>query len=556
MIDRKQMERLLARTTLSIGDVVFADYLARALTLLNERQFDILLLDLNLPDSFGLDTLVTLEKSHPNVPKIVVTGEGNEKLGLEAVAKGTQDYLVKDRFSIDALSRVIRYSMERKKSEEALRESRGKLNAMLESINDPMVMVDKDLNIIWSNEAIKRLSGEDPTGKKCYQIYHGKDKPCEANPCVALQSFRDGNPHDGDVVVVDKEDQTRYFHFTANVALRDKDGQPAAVIEIARDITDRKTAEIIKAAYVQVEQANRELKEMQSQLVQNEKLASIGQFAAGVAHEMNTPVGFVACNFETLDGYMKKICALMAAYDELVKQAEAADTAARLETVHRIKELKEKMRLDFILKDLKGLFDDSREGLDRVTKIIQNLRDFSRVDQAGDFSEYDINEGIKATLTVARNEIKYDADLKTEFGDIPHVFCNPGQINQVILNIVVNAAQAIKSQQRQTKGLITIRTYQADADIVCQIEDDGPGIPPENLRKVFDPFFTTKPAGKGTGLGLSVSHDIIVNKHKGQLSVESEVNQGTLFTIRVPIKGPENVDDSPKLVLSGVQANG
>ncbi len=197
------------------------------------------------------------------------------------------------------------------------------------------------------------------------------------------------------------------------------------------------------------------------------------------------------------------------------------------------------MKIDFILKDLPGLFNDSREGIDRVTSVVQNLRDFSRIDQPGSLDKYNINDGIKATLVVAQNEIKYDADVKTELSEVPIILCNAGQINQVLLNILMNAAQAIKSQVRNNKGSITIRTYSTDDDVVCEISDDGPGIEPDKLPKIFDPFFTTKPVGKGTGLGLSVSYDIIVLKHNGKLIVDSPVDEGTKFTIKLPLSKKE-----------------
>ncbi len=555
LFDRKQMERLLSRSSLSKYDIEFSDYLDKTLQRLSEQEFDILLLDLNLPDSTGLDTLAAVEKTHPNVPKIVVTGGGDEDIGLKAVAGGAQDYLVKGKFNTYTLVRAINYSIERKKSEETLRESRGKLNAILESVSDPMIMIDKNLNILWSNEATKLMFGDDIADKKCYQVYHASDTPCEPCPCIAIEAFQDGKPHSRDVHLTDAEGMRRYFHCTANVALRDKEDHPAAVIEIANDITDRKIAETFNE-YTRKEAADRELEQMQSQLVQSEKLTSIGQLAAGVAHEMNTPVGFVACNFETLESYMKKVLALLNVYDQLAQKVESSDKEQRLQTLDKIKKLKDQMRFAFILKDLAGLFEDSKEGLNRVTKIIQNLRDFSRVDQAGDLARYSINEGMTATLTVARNEIKYRAEVKTEFGEVSEIFCNPGQINQVFLNILVNAAQAIESQERQSTGHIAIRTHEADGYVVCEIEDDGPGIPTDTLRKVFDPFFTTKPAGKGTGLGLSVSYDIIVNKHKGQLSVESKEDQGTKFTIKLPLAPVTTTREKPEKVLIGVKTNG
>jgi len=328
-----------------------------------------------------------------------------------------------------------------------------------------------------------------------------------------------------------------------NTILHNEKGEIEAVLSSGEDITDRKLAEeAARQAYNELQNANRELKEMQSQLVQNEKLASIGQLAAGVAHEMNTPVGFVASNFQTLESYLKKFKNLLTMYHELIGEIETSEKTELLNKADIIKKSWDDMKIDFILEDIQELFDDSREGMDRITNIIRSLKDFSRIDQPGSRDEYDINNGVEATLVVAGNEIKYDADIKTEFSEVPPILCNAGQINQVFLNILVNAAQAIKSQERTGMGTITIKTYAADSEAICEICDDGPGIAPDKLPKIFDPFFTTKPVGKGTGLGLSVSYDIIVNKHKGKLLVESTVGEGSKFTIKLPISS-EHAND-------------
>jgi len=313
-----------------------------------------------------------------------------------------------------------------------------------------------------------------------------------------------------------------------------------SIDNLNREIIDRKNAEeSVRLAYEELEKSNKELKETQSQLVQSEKLASIGQLAAGVAHEINNPVGFIASNFETLENYMKKIKKLLQMYGELLEEIEASEKTELLDKANTIGKSQNDMKIDFILKDLPGLFNDSREGIDRVTSIVQNLRDFSRIDQPGSLDKYNINDGIKATLVVAQNEIKYDADIKTELSEVPIILCKAGQINQVLLNILMNAAQAINSQKRNNRGSITIRTYSTDDNVVCEISDDGPGIEPDKLPKIFDPFFTTKPVGKGTGLGLSVSYDIIVLKHNGKLIVDSHVNEGTKFTIKLPLSKKE-----------------
>ncbi len=320
------------------------------------------------------------------------------------------------------------------------------------------------------------------------------------------------------------------------------------------DITARKEAEESAAiAYKKLEKANHELKEMQSQLVQNEKLASIGQLAAGVAHEMNTPVGFVASNFQTLESYIKKIRELLVMYGELAEIIKSLGQEDLSNKINLISQFRDDKKIGFILDDIQGLFDDSREGLERITNIVQNLRDFSRIDRPGSRDEYDINHGIETTLIVASNEIKYDADIKTEFSDVPLVFCNSGQINQVFLNILINAAQAIRSQERDGQGTITIRTYATDNGVACEIADDGPGIPPDKLSKIFDPFFTTKPTGKGTGLGLSVSYDIIVNKHNGKLLVDSTVGEGAKFIIKLPIGTKEN--EEKEIMSNGKRAS-
>lgn len=555
VIDRKAMQRLLSGTSLPLHEVVFVDTLHKAMAALDERAFDVLLLDLNLPDSHGRETLIAVEKSHPDVAKVVVTGEGRDELGLEVVAAGAQDHLVKGRFNADALTRVVHYSVERKKLEEALRHSRGKLNAMLGSISDPMIMVNGDLDVIWSNEATRQVFGDDRIGKKCYQIRDGCNTPCAPSPCIVAQTLEDGQRHRCEICLTDRMGLRRFFHCTANVALRDTTGRPTAVMEIASDVTDRRIAEKYHE-FRRLEAANQEVKELQSHLIQSEKLASIGQLAAGVAHEMNTPLGFVACNFETLEKHMKKVSALLALYAELETKLQERSELDGPALIAPIREFKEKMRIDFILRNLNTLFEDSHEGLGRVTEIIQNLRDFSRVDQSSTFARYNLNEGLTATLIVARNAIKYKADVETNFGDIPEIFCHPGQINQVFLNLIVNAAQAIETQERDDRGRIAIRTYLADTEVVCEIEDDGPGISPENCRKVFDPFFTTKPAGTGTGMGLSISYDIIVNKHKGQIWLESGLDRGTLFTIKLPLQPIKSPSENPGQVLTGVRTDG
>ena len=429
---------------------------------------------------------------------------------------------------------------ERKKVEDALESEKYKVQSYLDAAEVTILVLDTDQKVQLINRNGCELLGynkKEIVGKDWCENFVPEQNRDEVRLILSkLLSEKIETPHYYENSVLTEGKQARLVAWRNTILHHNKKGA-IALISSGENITDRRLAEQnLKTAYKELEETNRELKEMQSQLVQNEKLASIGQLAAGVAHEMNTPVGFVASNFQTLESYVTKFKSLIDMYSDIIVQIDTSEKGELKKKIDAIRESWHDMKMDFILKDIKQVFKESKEGLNRVTSIIQNLRDFSRIDKAENFEEYHLNDGINATLIVARNEIKYDADVKTDFGDLPSVPCHPGQINQVLLNMLLNAAQAIKIQEREGNGTITIKTYVEGNNVVVEIADDGPGIDPEKISKIFDPFFTTKPAGKGTGLGLSVSHDIIVNKHKGEILVDSTVGEGTTFTIKLPYK--------------------
>ncbi|MCB4358319.1 ATP-binding protein [Quatrionicoccus australiensis] len=265
------------------------------------------------------------------------------------------------------------------------------------------------------------------------------------------------------------------------------------------------------------------LEEAHNQLLQSEKLASIGQLAAGVAHEINNPIGFVNSNLGTLQGYVGKLLKLL---DDM--QAGIAPLLAEQpQTRAALQEICRQADLDFIRDDIPSLISESIDGTARVRKIVQDLRDFSRT--GDDSYEWtDLHAGLESTLNVVWNEIKYKAEVIRAYGTLPRVRCRSSQINQVFMNLLVNAAQAIAQ-----RGTITLTSGCTAEEAWIAVSDSGCGMAPEIQARIFDPFFTTKPVGKGTGLGLSLSYGII-EKHGGRIKVDSEPGKGSTFTLFLP----------------------
>jgi len=282
-----------------------------------------------------------------------------------------------------------------------------------------------------------------------------------------------------------------------------------------------------------VQERSRELSEMHSQMVMQEKMASVGQLAAGIAHELNNPINFVHTNFATLTENFTDLADILASYRKLTNDMEPRSYSSP--ELSAIQEKESSLQIDYILEDIPALFHESENGFKRIARIIQSMRDFSHVNYTGNLTYFNINKGIEDTLVIAGNVYKYHAEVRKELGELPDILCLPEQLNQVFLNLIVNSAQAIEAQQESGKGLITIRTWHEKQHICCEIADNGPGIPGDICSRIFEPFFTTKEPGKGTGLGLSISYDIIVYKHKGEMSVDCPETGGTVFTLRIPV---------------------
>ncbi len=419
---------------------------------------------------------------------------GDNIIGTVAVQSYSDPnaYTRNDLDILTFVSEHIAIAIERKRAEDILSQTISRYTAMINTVPALMYIKDIDHKYIEVNEAFCRLvnkSKDEIIGKNCFEV-HSEE--------LAKKYYADDNSvMENDTEIINQEEkyienigEIRWIS-SSKIPLHDSNGKVSGLVGLAQDITEQ---------YIG-----------RQQLIQSDKLAGIGQLAAGVAHEINNPVGYINSNLNTMGKYLKKV-------NEFIEGQDKSTS----EDLENIKEM---------LKDFTDAINESMEGTNRVKQLVSDLKSFSRVDRA-EKEHTDINEGINTTLNVVRNEIKYKAEVKKELGEIPELYCMPNQLNQVFMNLLVNSAHAIEKEN----GLITIKTWADDGNIYISIADDGVGIPEKNIKKLFEPFFTTKDVGKGTGLGLSLSYDII-KKHKGFINVRSEVGVGTEFTITLPLEG-------------------
>jgi PAS domain S-box-containing protein len=335
-----------------------------------------------------------------------------------------------------------------------------------------------------------------------------------------------------------RKDGSLYWERSHIAPVVEKDGTITRFIALKEDITEQVRYEEdrvrfekeLKSRNEELENAVTGLRQMQDTLVQSEKLASIGQLTAGIAHEINNPLSFVASNLNRFDEYFSDVISLLDGWRAFGTTApfngEGEGSRAHLHAEE------ERLDLPYIKEDFRRLMGHTRSGAERIKLIVEQLRGFTHLAGEG-FADTNLNEALEDTITIVWNELKYKATLVKEFGALPPVTCNAGEVKQVFVNLLVNAAHAI-----EVKGTITIRTSAENGMVQIEIEDNGCGIAVAHMKKIFDPFFTTKPVGKGTGLGLWISTTII-QKHHGSIAVRSDVGKGTVFTVRLPVQGPQ-----------------
>jgi two-component system NtrC family sensor kinase len=375
----------------------------------------------------------------------------------------------------------------------------------MDCVGDIVILTDTQCRIKRCNKALCELAGESIkglNGKNWQELLADNGIPITASTDSGTEFYH--------------EPSGRWFVFHSYPFADSFSKEVTGAVITLHDNT------IIRQFTSELEKANANLKATQAKIVQQEKMASIGQLAAGVAHEINNPMGFISSNLGTLGKYLERLDGFMQAQSELLEMVTDDGSSAG------IREKRKALKIDYILDDSKDLIKESLDGAERVRTIVQNLKSFSRVDEA-ECKMADINECILSTINIVWNELKYKASLVKELEDIPPTRCHPQQINQVIMNLLVNAAHAIEAQ-----GEITVRTWHENGFISVSVKDTGCGMTPEVMNRIFEPFYTTKEVGKGTGLGLSITYDIIKG-HNGEICVESEPGRGTVFTVSLPI---------------------
>ncbi|NOT10502.1 MAG: PAS domain-containing protein [Methylococcaceae bacterium] len=442
---------------------------------------------------------------------------------------GTQQKRIEELAAIN--DRYINSNKQLQETHNRLQQSEKRLTEILDSLDSVVwSMTPKTLEMLYLNQAVEEISGRpvadffnDP--HLWFDIIYPRDRKWME---ASLDNLRSTDVQKLTYRILRPDGELRWlFHHMRIV--NDDLGTPTRIDGITVDITQHKIAEdLLKQRNEELQTALDKIQEVQSQLVQSEKLASVGQLAAGVAHEINNPIGYMNSNLTSLKNYVKDLLDLVALYEN------TESVWADAEQQCTIQEFKNKIDLEFLKTDVLDLLDESHEGACRVKKIVQDLKDFSHAGGSDEWQWANLHNCLESTLNIVNNEIKYKAKVIKEYGDIPDAWCLPHQLNQVFMNLLVNAAHAIENE-----GTITIRTGSEPDHIWVEVSDTGKGIAPEHINKIFDPFFTTKPVGKGTGLGLSVSYSI-VKKHNGEIRLDSRVGEGTTFRILLPKKAEPN----------------
>jgi two-component system NtrC family sensor kinase len=389
------------------------------------------------------------------------------------------------------------------------------LRALGERVRHGMLVFNGRLEVSIANQLARELFGVDASGSA------GLARALEALlPPFALAQSRESGTWVGSLPIGERVITVHLHHHA--------DANGEAFLALFQHIEGPEDYEReLQQRHAELRQAYLRLNGAQEKLLQSEKMASIGQLAAGVAHEINNPIGYVHSNLGSLQEYLRSLFTVIESYERALR---APDPKA---LIPEIDDIRDRLDIDFISRDLPQLMAESREGIERVTRIVRDLKDFSYSGRDESWKLVDLHAGLESTINIIWNELKYKVTLERRYGELPMIECLPSELNQVYMNLLLNAGHAIAD-----RGNIAVSTGVEGDEVWVEFQDDGAGISPELHQRIFDPFFTTKPVGSGTGLGLSISYGII-NKHHGRIDLQSTVGEGSRFRVVLPVRQPK-----------------
>ena len=519
-----------------------------------QRRPDLVLTDLRMPVMDGFELLSKVIVESPDTPVIILSGVGTMIDVIEALKLGAWDYLTKPLPELSILLHAVNKALERsrmlhdahnyqqlleqtvrdrtqalvselqerKRIEQLVIRAKQEWERTMDAMPDLIALLDINQRIIRLNRPMATTLGLTPAeaiGQKCFDCVH--NTKCPPEHCPHHQMLADGQSH---MIEIYEERLGGTFEIIVVPRYDLDETTLIGSIHIARNVTARKNAENAQ-------------KKLQSQLLHAQKLESVGQLAAGIAHEINTPSQYVSTNIDFLDDAFLDVSKLVDQLQTLL-QAEKDGTLSP-QHFQEARQALENSDWEYLATELPSAIKQSRDGIKRVTSIVRAMKEFSHPGSRDKVSA-NLNAIIQTTIIVATNEWKYVAEIKTDFDpDLPSISCLVDEMGQVVLNLLVNAAHAIADKLGDNpegkKGMITLATRRDGDWVELRISDTGVGIREDIRQRVFDPFFTTKQVGKGTGQGLAIAHDVINGKHQGTITLESEVGTGTTFIIRLPL---------------------
>ena len=525
--DDPAIRKLLTRYLVDAGyECHTAENVATAKEILTSKTFDLLLCDLKMPGDSGLDLIRYAKQHYPQTGRIMITGFGTPEIASEIMMVGVYGYIIKPvtrnvvLITVENALRHLRLDLHmhacKVELEKNISQRTEKLTAIMQNLNAGVVMVDPDMRIIELNRKMEQWFPDVSIGKAtpCYHVFNFPQGIDICDNCPMATTFQTGKVCEATRSISTVRGEREFRIVTSPII--DKSGIVYAGIGLYEDVTEKNLLE--------------------KDLHQAQKLETVGQLAAGIAHEINSPIQFIGDNISFLKDSFDDIASVLNTYEQLWQELTERGVVPG-EIGRQLSDKIEDADIAYLWEEIPKTIDQSLDGVRRVEKIVRAMKDFSHPG-SDEKTAVDINKILESTITVCRNEWKYVADMETDFAqDLPLTPCFAGEISQVFLNIIVNGAHAIGDFTEggsKGKGKNSIRTSKAENNIQIRISDTGGGIPKEIQDRVFDPFFTTKARGKGTGQGLAIARRVVIDKHQGSLFFETEKGRGTTFVIEVP----------------------